>query len=77
MVRIDDQMSKRANTLEKAGYGAFDALHLAAGESAGVDVLLSTDDQFIRLALRGAGRPRVAVKIRYPGYGNSGYDRTR
>ena len=62
IVRIDDAIAKRARALEKAGYGAFDALHLAAAESAGADVLLSTDDQFLRLARRGAGRPKIDVR---------------
>ncbi len=62
MVLIDDLISDRARELTKAGYGAFDALHLATAESAGVDALLSTDDQFIRLALRGVGHPRVTVQ---------------
>src|SRR5438552_14675416 len=44
------------------GYGVFDALHLACAEAARVDVMLTTDDSFVRKASRGDGRPRVAVR---------------
>ena len=59
---IDDRIAERARELQSFGYGAFDALHLAAAEAAPVDVLLSTDDQFVRRASHGAGRPRVTVR---------------
>jgi predicted nucleic acid-binding protein len=59
---IDDQIAERAHELQSFGYGAFDALHLAAAEGAHVDVLLSTDDQFVRRASQGAGRPQVTVR---------------
>jgi predicted nucleic acid-binding protein len=59
---IDDRIADRANELQSFGYGAFDALHLAAAEAARVDVLLSTDDQFVRRASHGAGHPRVTVR---------------
>ena len=42
--------------------GVFDALHLACLEAARVDVMLTTDDSFVRKASRGDGRPRVAVR---------------
>ncbi len=52
---------ERAKTLEALGYGAFDALHLACGEQASVDVLLTTDDRFIRQVERRLGNPTVRV----------------
>jgi predicted nucleic acid-binding protein len=52
---------ERAGTLEAIGYGAFDALHLACAEEAGVDALLTTDDRFLRQAARGLGKPQVKV----------------
>lgn len=51
----------RAIFLEKTGYGAFDALHLAMAEETGADVLLTTDDRFLRKAERGLGNPAVLV----------------
>ncbi|HME07968.1 MAG TPA: PIN domain-containing protein [Bryobacteraceae bacterium] len=51
----------RARQLQHAGYGPFDALHLACAEAAHADVLLTTDDGLMRKASRGDGRPRVAV----------------
>jgi len=52
---------ERARTLEALGYGAFDALHLACGEQAAVDVLLTTDDRFIKQVGRRLGKPAIRV----------------
>jgi predicted nucleic acid-binding protein len=51
----------RAEELERSGYGAFDAVHLASAEHANAHILLTTDDRFCKLALRRAGRPTVDV----------------
>jgi predicted nucleic acid-binding protein len=58
----NDQVALRAEALHGVGYGVFDALHLACAEAARVDVLLTTDDSFLRKASRGDGRPRTAVR---------------
>ena len=62
IVEENDQIARRAEALHQVGYGVFDALHLACAEAARVDVLLTTDDSFIRKASRGDGRPRVLVR---------------
>jgi len=54
-------MKERAKVLHAAGYGAFDALHLAHAEADGVEALLTTDDRFIKRAQRGLGNPLVRV----------------
>jgi predicted nucleic acid-binding protein len=61
-VKIDATITRRANQLASIGYGVYDALHLATAESAVADVLLSTDDRFIKAAARGDGNPRVPVR---------------
>jgi predicted nucleic acid-binding protein len=58
---VDAAIASRAANLQVAGYGAYDALHLACAEAARVDVLLTTDDGFIRKASRRDGSPLVAV----------------
>lgn len=60
-VEVDRYIASRAGDLEIAAYGAYDALHLACAEAARVDVLLTTDDGFIRKASRRDGNPLVAV----------------
>ena len=60
-IPLDDQMIQRATELEVAGYGAFDTLHLSSAEAGMADVLLTTDDRFIRRADRAVGLPRVRV----------------
>jgi predicted nucleic acid-binding protein len=60
-VPLDGQIVQRAKELEAAGYGAFDALHLSSAEAGFAEVLLTTDDRFIKKAARGVGLPRVRV----------------
>src|SRR5690242_8493526 len=57
VIVVNDGIVRRARELQAAGYGAFDALHLACAEAAHADVLLTTDDAFLRKATRGDGSP--------------------
>jgi predicted nucleic acid-binding protein len=61
-VELDDAVAQRARVLAATGYGLFDALHMAAAEAAGADVLLSTDDRLIKRAARGVGNPQIPVR---------------
>lgn len=61
-IPLDESILKRGDHLELAGYGPFDALHLALAESANADRLLTTDDRFLRRAKRGMGNPRVQIQ---------------
>jgi len=60
-IPLDSQIIQRAMELEAVGYGAFDALHLASAEAGIAEVLLTTDDRFIKRAARAVGSPRVRV----------------
>ena len=60
-IQIDHAIARRAHALAALGYGTYDALHVAAAESAQVDVLLSTDDRLIKRAARGLGNPGIAI----------------
>ena len=60
-IPLDSQIIQRAMELEAVGYGAFDALHLASAEAGIAEVLLTTDDRFIRRAARAVGSPRTRV----------------
>ena len=60
-IPLDGQIIQRAKELESLGYGAFDALHLSSAEAGIAEVLLTTDDRFIKRAARGVGSPRVRV----------------
>ena len=60
-IKIDEDIALRAQSLVGSEYGPFDALHLAAAESAGADILLTTDDRFLKRTARKLGNPRVPV----------------
>ena len=62
LIETDAGVLERARDLQSAGYGAFDALHLSSAESGRADVLLTTDDKFVKRAARGDGDPQVLVK---------------
>jgi len=51
----------RAEQLEKLGFGAFDALHLACAEHGAADVFLTTDDSLLRRARRLSNVLRIRV----------------
>jgi predicted nucleic acid-binding protein len=55
------EVADRAKFLNSLGYGKFDAYHLAIAEHSKVDLLLTTDDQFLRQAGRGLGNPLIRV----------------
>lgn len=55
----------RATTLEALGFKSFDALHIASAESGAADILLTTDDQFLRRAKRVFERLYVRVENPY------------
>jgi predicted nucleic acid-binding protein len=61
-VVLEDSSLERAAELERLGYGAFDALHLASAEQASASCLLTTDDRFLGKARRGVGSPAVIVQ---------------
>ena len=61
-IDIDEAIVLRARNLAGLGYGPFDALHLAAAESGGADVLLTTDDRLLKRAARKLGDPRIPVR---------------
>lgn len=60
-IPLDGQIIERAKELEGAGYGPFDALHLSSAEVGLAEVLLTTDDRFMKRAARSVGLPRVRV----------------
>ena len=62
LIQADTHVFDRAIQLQAVGYGAFDALHLASAEVGGADVLLTTDDKFLKRASRDEGGPQVPVR---------------
>lgn len=52
VVGINPEALSRAERFEQSGLNAYDALHLALAELSAVDVLLTTDDRFIKLVQR-------------------------
>ena len=52
-ILLSASLMRRAETLKVAGYGAFDAYHIAAAEAANADILMTTDDRMLSKAARG------------------------
>jgi predicted nucleic acid-binding protein len=61
IVELDEAIFERANNLERFGFDAADAVHVAAAEASDVDVLLSCDDSLCRVASRHRAKLRVKV----------------
>ena len=61
-ITIDEKIENRAIELENLGFKPFDALHIACAEKGRVDVLLTTDDGFLRMASRNDKALKVPVK---------------
>jgi len=62
IVKLTPALFTRAAALELLGFKPADALHVAAAEAAGADVLLSCDDRFCRTGQRHARRLRVPLQ---------------
>lgn len=61
-VRIEEEQRRRANALAEMGFKPADALHVACAEKGTADVLLTTDDRFVRTAERHADSLFVQVR---------------
>ena len=59
---VTDDVAKRAVELQSRGFKAVDAMHVACAEASRGDVLLTTDDRFLRAARRNAGQIHVRVE---------------
>jgi hypothetical protein len=62
IVMLTPAMFTRGAALEKLGFKAGDALHVAAAEEVGADVLLSCDDRFCNAGARYRRKLRVAIR---------------
>jgi len=62
IVMLTPAMFSRAVALEKLGFKAGDAVHVAAAEEVGAAVLLSCDDRFCKAGLRHRKKLRVAIR---------------
>ena len=61
-IEVNHHIINRAKQLQAGGYGSFDALHLACAEGGRADVLFTTDERFLRKAVRGDGSPLIPVR---------------
>lgn len=60
-VPLEPTTVTRAEEVQQLGFRTYDALHVASAERGGADVLMTTDDRFVRSASRNAGRLDVRV----------------
>jgi len=64
IIDIDDALVRRGQMIEAMGFTRADAVHVAAAESHGADVLLTCDDRLLKAARR--SRRRLAVVVENP-----------
>jgi len=64
MIMIDQEDIQRAEDLEKMGFGAMDALHLAAAERLTADIFFTVDDRLLRNGRR--YKKKLKVKVLSP-----------
>jgi predicted nucleic acid-binding protein len=64
MLKLTEELYERADELQKLGFKAADAVHVAAAEALGADVFLSCDDRLVRLAKR--RRDELKVRVANP-----------
>lgn len=60
-VIVDGSVERRVEEWIRQGFGAFDAFHLACAEAGNLTVLLTTDDRFLRRAIRMGDMLQVRV----------------
>ncbi len=63
-VEINPQIRTRGQLLKSKGFGTYDALHLSCAESIKADILLTTDDRFIKKANK--HQTTLSVIVRNP-----------
>jgi predicted nucleic acid-binding protein len=59
---LDEDIEKRAIEIENLTFKPFDALHIACAEKGKADILLTTDDDFLRKALQYKNTLKVRVE---------------
>jgi len=64
IIDLENPILGTAKMVELMGFSKADAAHIAAAEAHNADVLLTTDDRFLRAAQR--SRRRLAVKVANP-----------
>lgn len=64
IVNLNDREMSRAEELQRLGFKAYDAMHIACSETANVYIFLTTDDKLLKMANR--ERERLNVKVANP-----------
>ena len=61
-VKVDEESIDRAVVLEKLGFFAIDAMHIAVAERAGVDCFITCDDGIVKLYKSEKSKINVPIK---------------
>jgi len=64
IIDLEETVLRRAKMIEALGFTKADAAHVAAAEAQMADVLLTSDDRFLRAAQR--SKHRLAVEVANP-----------
>ena len=61
VVRLQQKEVKRAQQLQRIGFNAFDALHLACAESGNADIFLTSDQELLEQATQISDKLNISV----------------
>ena len=61
VVLLTEEIIRRGDEIKQLGFGSYDALHIASAEAGEADVVLTTDDKLISLAIRHLREIKVSV----------------
>jgi predicted nucleic acid-binding protein len=65
VIDLTDEITERAEELERFGIRSFDALHVASAELGGADVLLTTDRRLINAAAKSDAKLKVQNPLKW------------
>ena len=64
-IEITNELAERAKQFQSFGVKRFDSYHLALAEKGNADVLLTTDDQFIKSASRTDAKVKIINPVKW------------
>ncbi len=62
VIKLSEAIIKRGTEIQSMGFQTYDALHIACAEKGNADILLTTDDRFLKLGKRFAKKFNTSIR---------------